>query len=90
MVLVDYEDYVKRQFEVDELYRNQMEWSKRCLINIAHAGKFSSDRSIKEYASDIWNVTPTPFKIQIDLEKKIAMKLTEDVNDEQDIFPIVY
>lgn len=90
MVLGDYEDYVRRQFEVDALYRDPMEWSKRCLINIAHAGKFSSDRSIKEYASDIWNVKPTPFKIPIDLEKKIAMKLSEDYNEEQDIYPVLY
>jgi hypothetical protein len=36
-----------------------MEWSRKCLLNIASAGKFSSDRTIAEYARDIWGVEPT-------------------------------
>jgi hypothetical protein len=40
-------------------FQDPIAWTKKCLLNIAAAGKFSSDRSIGEYARDIWNVTPT-------------------------------
>ncbi|SEM94875.1 starch phosphorylase [Ligilactobacillus sp. WC1T17] len=58
-VLRDFEDYLRAQNEVDQLYRNQTQWNKKCLINIANAGYFSSDDTIRNYAEDIWQVTPT-------------------------------
>jgi starch phosphorylase len=59
MLLADYEDYMKSQDKVNLLYQNPLEWSKKCLLNIASSGKFSSDRTIAEYAKDIWDVEPT-------------------------------
>jgi starch phosphorylase len=59
MLLADYEDYIKCQDKVNQLYLNPLEWSKKCLLNIASSGKFSSDRTIAEYAKDIWGVEPT-------------------------------
>ena len=53
-VLKDFSDYLKAQEEVSELYLKPMEWQKKCGINIAHSGIFSSDRTIKEYATGIW------------------------------------
>ena len=41
----------------DEFYKNQNKWQKICGINIAHSGIFSSDRTIKEYATGIWGST---------------------------------
>lgn len=58
MVLADYGSYIACQERVDELYRNPEEWSRRALLNIAGMGKFSSDRTIREYAEKIWNVKP--------------------------------
>lgn len=58
MILADYADYCKRQTDVTELYKDTRRWSRKCLMNIASAGRFSSDRSITEYAEDIWNVKP--------------------------------
>ncbi|MGL5354031.1 MAG: glycogen/starch/alpha-glucan phosphorylase [Clostridium sp.] len=53
-VLKDFDEYLKAQDRVDKLYRNKAEWQKMCGVNIAHSGMFSSDRTIKEYATGIW------------------------------------
>jgi glycogen phosphorylase len=68
MLLADYESYVKAQEKVDRLYMNPVEWSKKCLLNIAASGKFSSDRTISDYARDIWNVEPTLDKLPCPFE----------------------
>uniref|UniRef100_A0A8D2QBF7 Alpha-1,4 glucan phosphorylase n=1 Tax=Zonotrichia albicollis TaxID=44394 RepID=A0A8D2QBF7_ZONAL len=62
-VFADYEAYVKCQEKVSELYLNSKAWTKMVIRNIAAAGKFSSDRTIKEYARDIWHVEPSDLKI---------------------------
>ncbi|XP_072720923.1 glycogen phosphorylase, liver form [Ciconia boyciana] len=62
-VFADYEAYVKCQERVSELYLNSKAWTKMVIRNIAAAGKFSSDRTIKEYARDIWHVEPSDLKI---------------------------
>ncbi|WP_069131174.1 glycogen/starch/alpha-glucan phosphorylase [Rhodohalobacter halophilus] len=56
LVLADYEAYINKQAEVDELYKNQNEWNRKALLNTARVGKFSSDRTIKDYADEIWDV----------------------------------
>jgi starch phosphorylase len=48
------------QREVDECYRKPAEWTHRSIVSAASMGKFSSDRSIKEYAEEIWKVKPCP------------------------------
>lgn len=53
-VLRDFENYIEAQSKIDTLYRDKEKWSKMCLINIANSGIFSSDRTISEYAKDIW------------------------------------
>lgn len=57
-VLKDFAAYVAAQEQISSDYREANEWNRKSLINIAHAGKFSSDRTIQEYASEIWKVTP--------------------------------
>ena len=56
MVLADYADYVKCQERVSTIYRDCEDWTRKSIINVASMGKFSSDRTIKEYAEDIWDV----------------------------------
>jgi starch phosphorylase len=57
MLLADYESYLACQDRVDALYRDQEEWSKRSILNVAGMGKFSSDRTIREYADKIWGLS---------------------------------
>ena len=58
LVLADFASYQACQNEVGRLYLDQTEWTRRCILNTAGMGKFSSDRTITEYARDIWNVKP--------------------------------
>ncbi|XP_078061000.1 glycogen phosphorylase, muscle form-like [Mustelus asterias] len=62
-VFADYEDYIKCQERVNALYMNSREWTKMVIRNIATSGKFSSDRTIAEYARQIWGVEPSKHKI---------------------------
>lgn len=57
MLLADYGDYVRAQREVDALYRNPDEWTRRAILNVARLHAFSSDRTVMEYADKIWGVT---------------------------------
>jgi glycogen phosphorylase len=57
-VLKDFASYADTQRIIGETFRNQQIWQKKCLVNIAHAGYFSSDRTIKEYADQIWGIKP--------------------------------
>ncbi len=57
-VLADFHSYVNRQNDVDVHYRDKAAWLRSALINIANMGYFSSDRSIAEYARDIWSISP--------------------------------
>uniref|UniRef100_G1S0F1 Alpha-1,4 glucan phosphorylase n=1 Tax=Nomascus leucogenys TaxID=61853 RepID=G1S0F1_NOMLE len=62
-VFADYEAYMQCQAQVDQLYRNPKEWTKKVIRNIACSGKFSSDRTITEYAREIWGVEPSDLQI---------------------------
>lgn len=56
LLLADYASYIATQDEVGKLYQNQEEWSRKAILNVARVGKFSSDRTIGEYADKIWSV----------------------------------
>jgi len=58
LLLADYADYIATQDKVDELYRQPTDWTRRSILNVAGMGMFSSDRTIEEYASEIWGVAP--------------------------------
>ncbi|XP_018413881.1 PREDICTED: glycogen phosphorylase, liver form isoform X1 [Nanorana parkeri] len=73
-VFADYESYVKAQDRVSALYKNPKEWTKVVIKNIAASGKFSSDRTIKEYARDIWGVEPSDMKIPPPNEPRDAVE----------------
>jgi starch phosphorylase len=57
-LLADYDDYIRTQRRVDDLYRRPSEWARQTILNIAAMGSFSSDRTIREYADEIWGVQP--------------------------------
>lgn len=56
LILADYQSYVSAQEAVSRLYLDQEERIRRSILNVARMGKFSSDRAVREYASDIWGV----------------------------------
>lgn len=59
MCLADYDSYAQIQHKMSEIYRNdKKEWNRKSLCNIAAAGYFSADRSIRDYANNIWNLKP--------------------------------
>jgi starch phosphorylase len=60
MVLADLASYADAQDRVDALYRDTAAWDEKAILNVARAGKFSSDRTVKEYARDIWGIVPCP------------------------------
>jgi starch phosphorylase len=60
MHLADLLPYVSAQSRVSALYADPREWSRKAVLNVARSGKFSSDRTITEYAGSIWGVTPCP------------------------------
>jgi starch phosphorylase len=60
MHLADLTDYATAQAKVGLVYKDASAWTRKAIINIACSGKFSSDRTIREYAREIWQVQPCP------------------------------
>ena len=58
LCLADFDAYSKCQEKVDAAYKDKARWAKMAILNTARVGKFSSDRTISEYAKEIWNVKP--------------------------------
>ena len=62
MHLADLAAYVQTQAQVSALYRQPEAWARKAILNVGHSGKFSSDRTITEYATDIWHAQPCPLE----------------------------
>ncbi len=62
LILADLPAYARAHREIDKLYRNEKEWTRRAILNTAYSGKFSSDRTIKAYADEIWEAKSVPVK----------------------------
>ncbi|MDE2369338.1 MAG: glycogen/starch/alpha-glucan phosphorylase [Burkholderiales bacterium] len=60
MLLADFDSYVAAQARVDALYRDRSAWARKAIANVAGMGFFSSDRTIREYASQVWRVAAKP------------------------------
>ena len=60
LLLADFASYAETQLRVDALFRQSGEWASRAIANVAGMGAFSSDRTIREYAQQIWGMTPAP------------------------------
>jgi starch phosphorylase len=65
MIMADFDSYIECQNKISMIYRDdQAQWTKMSILNVANMGKFSSDRAIKEYADEIWNVKPIDIKLE--------------------------
>ncbi|MDJ0618353.1 MAG: glycogen/starch/alpha-glucan phosphorylase [Calothrix sp. MO_192.B10] len=64
MVIADYQSYVDCQQRVSQAYRDTNKWTQMSILNVARMGKFSSDRTIREYCQDIWHIKPV--KVQLE------------------------
>lgn len=62
MVLADFDSYMNARIKAEKLYNDPQKWNSMCAVNIAQAGRFASDRSIREYAENIWGANPLPQK----------------------------
>ena len=60
LLLADYASYIACQGRVEAAYRNQDQWVRSAILNVANMGKFSSDRTISQYAEQIWDAKPVP------------------------------
>jgi glycogen phosphorylase len=65
LVLADYQSYIDCQMQISSLWRNQQSWIRTSILNVACMGKFSSDRSIRDYCRDVWQVQPMHIKKEI-------------------------
>merc|ERR1712227_1098258 len=63
LTLADYKAYISSQEMVSKVYRDQAKWAEMAIHNIASSGKFSSDRTISEYAREIWGMEPSYEKL---------------------------
>ena len=60
-LLMDYESYLHQKLQVNKDYADRMAFGRKCLWNVASAAKFSSDRTIRQYAEEIWHIKPTQY-----------------------------
>jgi len=58
LVLADYESYIAKQADVDRAFRDKENWARMAIMNTARVGKFSSDRTIRQYSEEVWNLEP--------------------------------
>ena len=66
LLLADYQAYIDCQEQVSLAYQDRENWTRMSILNVARTGKFSSDRTIREYAAEIWNVLP----VRVELEEE--------------------
>jgi starch phosphorylase len=72
LLLADFQSYIDCQNKVSEAYRDTDRWTRMSILNTARSGKFSSDRTIREYCSDIWRAKSVPIQLLTHAEAGIA------------------
>jgi starch phosphorylase len=75
LLFADYQSYIECQQRVSVAYRDQDNWLKMSILNAARTGYFSSDRTIREYAQDIWHVQPVPVILEDAQQENAAINI---------------
>jgi glycogen phosphorylase len=71
-LFADYQSYLDCQYQASQVYRDRQRWTRMSILNVARMGKFSSDRSIREYCEDIWHIKP----VKVDLKTTMPDNLS--------------
>ena len=75
LLLADYQSYIECQEKVSQAYKDQENWTRMSILNVARMGKFSSDRAIREYCEDIWNVEPVSIELKEYVQADAGLKV---------------
>lgn len=75
LLLADYQAYIECQERVSQAYRDAENWTRMSILNVARMGKFSSDRPIKEYCQEIWQVEPVSIELEEYQPSQAGLKL---------------
>jgi len=75
-LLADFQSYSECQALVNTVYQDPTQWNRMSILNVARSGKFSSDRTICEYAQDIWRVSRVPIRLLS--QNELTLGLTEE------------
>ena len=62
-VLADFQSYIEQHSHVGRVYADREQWARMSIWNTARSGKFSSDRTIREYCAEIWRAAPVPIRL---------------------------
>lgn len=76
MLFADYQSYIECQKKVSHAYKDRDNWTRMSILNSARTGKFSSDRTIREYCEEIWQVKPIPIELEAYSQENAGLKLT--------------
>ena len=68
MLMSDFQDYSNIQNKISDTYSDKTRWTKMSIVNTANMGKFSTDRTIREYATGIWDVHSLPIRLNKEIE----------------------
>lgn len=75
LLLADYQSYIECQDRVSEAFKDSEAWTRMSILNVARMGKFSSDRSIREYCQEIWDVEAVPIELQEYTQSEATLKV---------------
>jgi starch phosphorylase len=81
MLMADYQSYVDCQEQVSQAFRNQDNWTRMSILNVARMGKFSSDRTIAQYCREIWKVEPVHIELEHYSQERAGLKVQKVVSE---------